>query len=193
MKFFKPGRSESGGFSLIEIMVVVGILTIINTMIFASYPEFSQKLSLKRTSEEVALIARQAQSYALGIKKSALGSDDYFGFGVHFDKTAPTTIILFTDSDSDKSYDDGELFQKFTIDTGDYISELTTVAYDEFGAPVPTAVNILDAVYPRAASVATITADIDIANPSYAKVTIKSPRGGEKYIKIWISGQIEVE
>ena len=56
------------------------------------------------------MIARQAQSYALGIKKSALGSDDYFGFGVHFDKTAPTTIILFTDSDSDKSYDDGELF-----------------------------------------------------------------------------------
>ena len=97
-EIFKPGRSENGGFSLIEIMVVVGILVIINTMIFASYPEFSQKLSLKRTSEEVALIVRQAQSYALGIKKSALGSDDYFGFGVHFDKTAPTTIILFTDS-----------------------------------------------------------------------------------------------
>ena len=33
-EIFKPGRSESGGFSLIEIMVVVGILVIINTMIF---------------------------------------------------------------------------------------------------------------------------------------------------------------
>ena len=203
MKFFKPGRSENGGFSLIEIMVVVGILTIINIMIFASYPEFSQKLSLKRTSEEVALIVRQAQSYALGIKKSALGSDDYFGFGIRFNKTAPTTIILFTDFGAipNKIYDVGdgcgssstECFQEFKIDTRDYIFELTTVAYDEFGTPVSTPVNILDVVYPRAASMATITADGGIANPSYAKVTIKSPRGGEKYIKIWISGQIEVE
>ena len=199
MKFFKPGRSENGGFSLIEIMVVVGILVIINTMIFASYPEFSQKLSLKRTSEEVALIARQAQSYALGIKKSALGSDDYFGFGIRFNKTAPTTIILFTDFGAipNKIYDVGdgcgssstECFQEFKIDTRDYIFELR--AYDSVDDSMP--VNILDVVYPRAASMATITADGGIANPSYAKVTIKSPRGGEKYIKIWISGQIEVE
>ena len=199
MKFFKPGRSENGGFSLIEIMVVVGILVIINTMIFASYPEFSQKLSLKRTSEEVALIVRQAQSYALGIKKSALGSDDYFGFGIRFNKTAPTTIILFTDFGAipNKIYDVGdgcgssstECFQEFKIDTRDYIFELR--AYDSVDDSMP--VNILDVVYPRAASMATITADGGIANPSYAKVTIKSPRGGEKYIKIWISGQIEVE
>ena len=31
------------GFSLIELMVAVGIMTLINIMIFASYPEFSQK------------------------------------------------------------------------------------------------------------------------------------------------------
>ena len=48
-------------------MVAVGIMTLINIMIFASYPEFSQKMALKRTSEEIALIVRQAQAYALGI------------------------------------------------------------------------------------------------------------------------------
>ena len=70
---------KANGFSLIELMVAVGIITVINIMIFASYPEFSQKLSLKRTSEEVALIVRQAQAYAQGIKRPVYDGEDYFG------------------------------------------------------------------------------------------------------------------
>ena len=60
-EIFKPGRSENGGFSLIEIMVVVGILTIINIMILPVIPEFSQKLSFKKEpAKRSLLIARQA-------------------------------------------------------------------------------------------------------------------------------------
>src|SRR3990167_5291662 len=120
------------GFSLIELMVAVGILTLINIMIFASYPEFNQKMALKRTSEEVALIARQAQAYALGIKRPISGEEDYYGFGVHFDKSDSKSLILFADSNSDKTYGkkdgcggaDTECFQEFKIGTGDYVSEL---------------------------------------------------------------------
>ena len=143
------------GFSLIELMVAVGILILINTMIFAKYPEFSQRMALKRTSEEIALIARQAQAYSLGIKKSASGSDDFFGFGIYFDKNNPKSLILFTDSDSDKTYDNGELFQEFKIDTGDYVSELQT--YDL--SKGYSSVNTLDVVYPRASSIAAISAN----------------------------------
>ena len=138
MKFFRFNfldlilSRKANGFSLIELMVSVGILTLISTMIFASYPEFSQKMALKRTSEEIALIVRQAQVYALGIKKSVSGDDYYSDSGVHFDKNDSKSLILFTDSDSDKTYDKGdgcgvsdtECFQEFKIDTGDYISNL---------------------------------------------------------------------
>lgn len=179
---------KQNGFSLIELMVAVGILTLINIMIFVSYPELSQKMALKRTSEEVALIARQAQAYALGVKKSVSGGDDYYGFGIHFDKNKPKSLVLFADSDSDKTYDGGELFQEFKIGAGDYVSELWICA------SFCQSVDILDIVYPRAASMATINNDNSL---SYAKITIKSPRGNEeknkKYIKIWISGQISVE
>ena len=126
------------GFSLIELMVAVGIMTLINIMIFASYPEFSQKMALKRTSEEIALIVRQAQAYALGIKRTASGGDDYYGFGIHFNKNNSKSLILFTDSGltPNKIYDAGdysvsgcgtagtECFQEFKIGTGDYVSEL---------------------------------------------------------------------
>ena len=196
--FFKfNSRSAISGFNLMELMVTVGILAIINMMIFASYPEFSQRMALKRTSEEIALIVRQAQSYALGIKRPASGGDDYFGFGVHFETSNPKVLILFADSDGKMDYDAGggcgssntECFQKFTIDTKDVISELHT--YNSLDSPSP--VKTLDIVYPRATSIATISG----SNTSYAKVTIKSPRGNleknKKYIKIWISGQISVE
>lgn len=181
---------KANGFSLIELMVAVGIMALINIMIFANYPEFSQKMALKRTSEEIALIARQAQVYALGIKKLVSAGDDYFGFGIHFETSNKNknTLILFADSDSDKTYDNGELFQEFKIGAGDYISELWVCA------SFCQAVSALDIVYPRAASMATINNDDTL---SYSKITIKSPRGNEeknkKYIKIWISGQISVE
>ena len=184
------------GFSLIELMVAVGIMTVINIMIFASYPEFSQKMALKRTSEEVALIARQAQAYALGIKKTASVGDNYFGFGVHFDKNNKKSLILFADSDSDKTYDTGELFQEFKIGTGDYVSELQVCASG--GLCENAGSGALDVVYPRATSLASIsTGGIVCDSCSYARVLIQSPRGNEaknkKYINIWISGQISVE
>ena len=203
MKFFRFNfldlilSRKANGFSLIELMVSVGILTLINIMIFASYPEFSQKMALKRTSEEIALIARQAQAYSLGIKRSASISDDFFGFGVHFDKSPANSksLILFTDLDSDKIYDEGELFQEFKIDTGDYISKLQVC--DSVSCPSAES-GSLDIIYPRARSMASISADkIVCSSCSYAKVTIQSPRGKEeknkKYINIWISGQISVE
>lgn len=180
---------QKGGFSLIELMVAVGILILINTMIFAKYPEFSQKMALKRTSEEIALIARQAQAYSMGIKRPASGGDDYFGFGIHFDKNSSKSFVLFADSDSDKAYDKnkGELFQEFKISTGDYFSELETCDSSDTCSKAI----ILDVVYPRASSMAVINND---NSSSYARVTIKSPSGDkEKKIKIWISGQISVE
>ena len=195
------------GFSLIELLVAVGILTLINIMIFASYPEFSQKMALKRTSEEVALIARQTQAYALGIKRSVSGEEDYYGFGIHFDKSPANSksLILFTDSGSapNKIYDAGdgcggsstECFQEFKIGTGDYVSKLQACDSDSCQS---VGNGGLDIVYPRATSMASISADGDVCGSCfYAKVTIQSPRGKEeknkKYINIWISGQISVE
>ena len=121
------------------------------------------------------------------------------GSGVNFDKSSANSksLILFTDSGPipNKIYDAGdgcggsstECFQKFKIDTGDYVSNIETC--DLGGCEIITG-DKLDVVYPRATSMAKINNDDRV---SYARVTIKSPRGGEKYIKIWISGQISVE
>ena len=116
-------------------------------------------MALKRTSEEIALIARQAQAYALGIKRPVSGGDDYFGFGIHFDKNKSKSLVLFADPDSDKTYDNGELFEEFKIDTGDYVSELQVCA------SLCQSVDTLDVVYPRAASMAEINNDNSFLTP----------------------------
>ena len=52
-----------------------------------------------------------------------------YGFGIHFNKNNSKSLILFADSDSDKTYDEGELFQEFKIDTGDYVSGIAGMRF----------------------------------------------------------------
>jgi len=196
-KFFKNRRYLQNGFTLTELMVVIGIMTIMNLLIFANYPEFSQRLALKRTSEDIALIVRQAQAYSLGIKRPLSGGKEYTGFGVHFDKTTKEkqkSLILFaddTDGVNKEGYDDGESFQEYKINTGDVVSDLKTCpAKGDCGSSV----NELDIFYPRANPMATITADDGSGgNSSYAKITIQSPKKKTRIIEVWISGQISVK
>lgn len=185
----KGRRFLARGFTLTELLVVVGIMTIMNLLIFANYPEFSQRLALKRTSEDIALIVRQAQAYSLGIKRpfGAMSDEDYTGFGVHFNKDAgkKSLIIFANKKDNDnKIYDVGELFQEYKINTGDVVSKLDC---DKTCDGKNT--QILDIFYPRATPVATINGD---SGNSYAEITIQSPKKKTRIIKIWISGQVSV-
>ena len=184
------------GFTLTELLVVVGIMTIMNLLIFANYPEFSQRLALKRTSEDIALIVRQAQAYSLGIKRPLSGEGDYFGFGVHFDKSAidnkNKSLILFADVDiiADKKYsNNNELFQEYKISTGDVVSELKTC--DAEKKCDPSSDGKLDIFYPRANPMATINGDS--SGISYAQITIMSPKKKTRIIEVWTSGQISVK
>lgn len=190
----KLSRKENG-FTLTELLVVVGIMTIMNLLIFANYPEFSLRLALKRTSEDVALIVRQAQAYSFGIKRPLNDTgDNYVGFGVHFDKSEANkkSLIIFADKDGDNTYDEGggcgssntECFQEYKINTGDVVSEVTC------DITCSSETNSIDIFYPRATSMAKI--DGNNSN-SYAEVTIQSPKKKTRIIKVWISGQVSIK
>lgn len=201
MKFFRfyfldlKLSRKARGFTLTELMVVVGIMTIMNLLIFANYPEFSQRLALKRTSEDVALIVRQAQAYSLGIKRPLGATDDnYNGFGVRFDKSVANkkSLIIFADKNKNNVYDVGdscgsigsECFQEYKINTGDFVSELTCdkACLGEG--------SFIDIFYPRATPVAKINNNGDY---SYAEITIQSPKKKTRIIKVWISGQVSIK
>lgn len=86
---------SSAGFTLIELLVVMAIITIISGIIFTSQSSFNKTLILANTAYDVALSLRSAETYGLG--GHALSAVPT-GYGIHFDKSAPGSFLLFADS-----------------------------------------------------------------------------------------------
>jgi prepilin-type N-terminal cleavage/methylation domain-containing protein len=86
MKCFK--LKLNSGFTLVEMMVVMTLVTILATVIIFNHQKFNDNLELTNLSYEVALSLRQAQVYGVSVKEFKEGTteEQRFGtpYGVHF-------------------------------------------------------------------------------------------------------------
>lgn len=99
--------SESFGFTMIELLVTVGIFSLISTAILVNYPKFSSRIVLENVAHQVGLSIRQAQSYGLNVQGIEYGGgiNQFPTYGVHFslsginetDPTGPKKFLLFAD------------------------------------------------------------------------------------------------
>lgn len=94
MKLPRTFRSNLRGFTLLEMMVSIAIMTVISTTLIYRYPETSIRLNLANDNQAIALMLREAQirGSAIDSVNSSLG-----GYGVHLNTNTPRTIILFGD------------------------------------------------------------------------------------------------
>lgn len=183
---------NSKGFTLIELIVVMSIMVIINGVIFFDYPSVMANLALKRTAGEIALVARQAQVYALSAKSGVSG--ELVNYGVHFDKNAPsnTKIILFADNNNNRQYNSSpdEAVQTFEIQTKDKIISLCGDD-DCIGKSMST----VDIVYQRLKPTATIMSPPTCSGGilcSSVKITVQSHRNSTtKDVTIYSTGYIK--
>ncbi|PIQ70139.1 hypothetical protein COV89_02085, partial [Candidatus Shapirobacteria bacterium CG11_big_fil_rev_8_21_14_0_20_40_12] len=60
---------KKDGFTVLEMVVVLGIVTIISSVVLANYPAFNERLGVRRATEDVASSIRQVQAYGLGVKE----------------------------------------------------------------------------------------------------------------------------
>lgn len=88
--------TRSRGFTLVEMLVVLAIITVITTIVVTGQSNYNKTLLLTDTSYTVALSARQAQSYGLGSRK--FGSVQNSGYGLHFSRVTPNSYIVFADT-----------------------------------------------------------------------------------------------
>ena len=162
-------------------MVTIGIMVIINGIIFFNYPKVMANLDLRRTADEIALLARQAQAYAMAAKSEG---GELPSYGVHFDTGAPTTIVLFADNDSSNSWNAGDAtVQTFDIQTKDEISSLSCGV---------SCGSTADVVYSRLDPTAKINNNTGISSVG---ITIESHRdpGSTKIITIYKNGYISIQ
>ena len=94
-------RNLAAGFTVTEVIVVMGIIIIILTTLIGTYPRFRNKSSLASLARRVALVMREAQVFGLAVKEfpnslsTPIGSFPPYGF--HIDLANPQEMILFAD------------------------------------------------------------------------------------------------
>ncbi len=74
------------GFSLIEVLVVLGIMTLVAGIVFTSFSGFQKSKSVTSDAETVAEILRQAKNETIASKNSN-------AYGVHFDSNTMTIFV----------------------------------------------------------------------------------------------------
>jgi Tfp pilus assembly protein FimT len=88
----------SSGLTLFEMVVTIGIISMISAIMLLGQSRFNNSIILTNAAFEVAIAMRQAQTYASSVKfTGASGSIDQ-GYGVHLNSAGGnTTFQLFAD------------------------------------------------------------------------------------------------
>lgn len=178
------------GFSLIELVVVIGVMTLILAVMLANNGRFGGAISLRALTYDVALSIRQAQTYGLAVRQ--FSSSFQSGYGVHFDDVSPTSYVIFGDSNGNGLYDAGELVQQNQLNNGFRIAELCSAA--GMGSPMLRALPSLDILFKRPEPDAIIRAKIGNTPTlqAQARIILKSPRSDLMSVTVDTTGQISV-
>ncbi|MFA6158788.1 MAG: prepilin-type N-terminal cleavage/methylation domain-containing protein [Candidatus Paceibacterota bacterium] len=116
------------GFTLVELLVSIGIFTIITAVSVFNYSSFNASILLTNLSYEIALSVRQAQFYGINVRQSTTDNKFDSGYGVHFDDDS-TSYTLFEDTNKNHVYDSGTdvSLNSYTIQRGNKVSKLCVV------------------------------------------------------------------
>lgn len=210
-------RRQQQGLTLVELIVVLGIVAMVSSVIIFNYSDFRTTVTLRGLAQEIALSVRKAQTYATSVRAidgASASTNSFPGYGIAFsaDSTGSTDpavphrarFVLFADipdaGDADGRYNRGadcgtpsqgdECVESFGILSSDRIVRLCT----ENGCQTSGEVDIVfDRPAPDAAICVVEGSDCASDRPSYLQVVIQSLSGAERSVTVWNTGQISVE
>jgi len=212
--FFKKNKSKRGftrtpkfwvsGFTLTELVVVMTIATVVMTSVVIQQSKWNDQLVVSTQAYEMALVIRQAQIYALGVRGDPTGIGDKFniGYGVYFSSEnadAFKRYIFFKDINNNGMYDSGEQIQEESkILTRDVIIDrfcgIKGTNSDRCSPGIGN-VAFLHIVFFRPEPKANIIMRNSGGGPALnvnppAKIFLKSPQGKYYYVQVEENGQI---
>ncbi len=186
--------SAHAGFTLIELIVVVGILAVISGITLTSYSRFGGQVLLRNLAYDVALSIRQAQVYGISAR-SFLGSQFSSGHGVYFSfLEGNDQFFMYADVDGNNFFTSiaTEWIETYAIGRGYTIESLCVPS----GATTEDCtVTKLDILFKRPEPDAIIRASFGSAFNQYdrARIVIRSPQGQRLSIFVETTGQISVQ
>ena len=186
------------GFSLIEILVVIGIFVTLSSLIFFNFRTFSSRIVVDNLAHEIALTIRQAQIFGIGVRGSA---GEFPSYGTYFSLANNKSFTFFADTDppgnpaGDGKYTGADsLIQELAIRGTSFISQICGYA-----SPISscTSLDEVHVSYIRPnpeGTIIGIASGIGESEYSYAKIFVSSgDLEHSREVTVWSNGQISVQ
>lgn len=205
MESIRPYR----GFTLVELVVVLAIITIITGVALTSQGSFNKTYILSNAAYDIALTVRSAENFGLGSR--AVGTTVNAGYGLHFQKGVTGSFGLFADTYPTNGcttvepnctagnyiYTSGSpgdtLVQTYALNNRITISNFCARTSGTWSCAQTNGASLssLDIVFQRPNPNANLSTNGTYsANTDLACITLTSPQGNFKYITIGATGQI---
>lgn len=198
-----PRHIARRGFTLIELVVVLVIITIITGVVLTSQGTFNKSLTLANTAYDIALTIRSAETFGLG-SRAIPGGVVNAGYGLHFGSETMNSFTLFADTHpttpcerpdcnkGDHVYTSGSDFfvQKYMLGNGITLSKFCAYATTWTCSPE---ISWLDIVFERPNPNAFMAAENVSGTITQSCITLVAPTslpGEGRHILIHRSGQI---
>lgn len=196
------------GFTMIEMVVSVGIFVIMTSLILANYQKFLNTVSLGTLANEIAVSIRQAQTYGQNVREFGAGSNTFPSYGVFLNSSITDSFVLFADiTGGDKQYNGiscgvagTECLEVFNIQSNANIARLCgNVKTDGKTINDPTAecgLSSLDIAFTRPNPDASIIGVLGGVSKVYsdAEIILSAAREtAQKTVVVWANGQISIE
>jgi type II secretory pathway pseudopilin PulG len=200
MEPFRPYR----GFSLVELLVVLGIIMFLASVVLTSQSNFNKTLVLANTAYDIALSIRGAETYGLGSRTTSAGIGNA-PYGVHFESGSQTSFELFADtsppvsctiptcSPGDRKYTNGSdtRIQTYNIQNGIRVTDfcINTNGW----TCVANGLTYLDISFLRPYPEPIFKTNTSSLFPvTQACITVYSPYGGSRSVRVDASGLVSV-
>ena len=216
--YHKTNKKLLTGFTLVELIVVVGIVALIASMALANFPSFKGRLSVDREASKIGLALRKAQQYSSGVRRfeetfitnpspatctKGLYEAQFPAYGLAVSMIAPKEYDIYADPDCDRksaSYpspaDPTDLVEAISLESGTSIFDICVNIDSQIPTCSEDGVESLDVWYIRPSPTLSLTVngERDVSQQyQSAKIVIKGADGSKKSIVIRKTGQISIQ
>ncbi len=203
-KFSDKDLRSKSGFTLLELLVSIAIMTIIITVVVLNQGTYTEENALSNMADDIGLRIFQAQTYGVSVKETTTGSNTFnSAFGLAFDTADKTSFISFVDKSSPRNYlydgswsctsGDLECIEKVVAKRGNVIEkacyetatdyECNGKLYISFARPKIEAI----LTFKRADGIPVLGSDI-----INTRIVLKSPKGSYRSVIVNPVGNVSI-
>lgn len=142
---------SNGGFTLVEIVVVIGIVVILMSVVLVSFPQLSERILIRKAGQQLVLDIRTAQNKAFAVRTiqcpaSVCGTSQPIipkGFGLRI-RRSNDNYFIFADINNNQTYEVGidVLLQTTRFERGLKITNIQDSGGIDFCTTAPGDVDI---------------------------------------------------